>query len=45
MLLRVTKYVWIHTILFLLSHSEINFATSYNRGGQMLNENQSLQFK
>lgn len=45
MLLCVTKYIWIQIILFLLSHSEMNFATSDNRGGQMLNENQSLQFK
>lgn len=45
MLLRVTKYIWIHMILFLLSRSEMNFATSDNHGGQTLNENQSLQFK
>lgn len=45
MLLCVTKYIWIQIILFLLSHSEMNFATSDNHGGQMLNENQSLQFK
>lgn len=32
-------------ILFLLSRSEMNFATSDNHGGQTLNENQSLQFK
>lgn len=31
--------------LFLSSHSEMNFATLDNCGGQMLNENQSLKFK
>lgn len=45
MLLHVTKYIGIHMILFPSSHSEMNFATSDNCGGQMLNENQSLQFK
>lgn len=44
-LLHVTKYIWMHMILFFASHSEMNFVTSDNCGGQMLNENQSLKFK
>lgn len=45
MLLRVTKYIRMHMILFLSSPSETNFATSDNCGGQMLNGHRSLRCK